>query len=142
MKKNTLKAVIISSVILVIIIFLVLIYINLFAGTSDSRNKNMDKYKITNDEKNAVQSKLKEVTEIESIDIHTNNNSRIVKILVTLNKDVEFAKMKNLAQESLKGFSEKSLGYYDFEFFIDTKEASEIYPKIGYKYVNNEDFSW
>ena len=128
---------------LIILIFLVLIYNNLFAGNNNSRNKDLSKYKITNNEKNKVTDKIKEISEVKSVDIHTNNNSKIIKILVTLESDVEFETMKNIAIEASKKFNKKNLSYYDIEFYIDSKnEESSIYPKIGYKFKDNNDFSW
>ena len=143
MKNKKIKLAIIALVALIIVVLIVLIYFNLFASRNNSRNKNIDNYKLTNNEINSVKDKINELESVDSVDIHTNNNSKIIKIVVNLTEDVEFDEIKKLANESLSGFSEDNLSYYDFEFFVDSnKEESEIYPKIGYKFVSNLEFSW
>lgn len=143
MKKNSKKWIIIGVVIVVILLLLFLIYKSVFASGRDSRNKDMSSHKLKNNEINAVESKIKEVEEVKSIDIHTNNNSRIIKIVVILSSDVDFKKMQEIANASLSSFEEDKLAYYDFEFYIDTEnEESEVYPKIGYKFKTNSEFSW
>ena len=143
MKKKKKVLIIIAVLTIIIFVFLALIYKNVFAGNDKTRNGDISKYKITNNEKNDIKDKINELEEVESIDIHTNNNSRIIKIIVKLKNDVDFEKMKELANSSLSNFNKKNLSYYDIEFYIDTvNEESEVYPKIGYKFKSNSEFSW
>ena len=143
MDKKKVKQIAIIAGALVIFIFILLIYNNIFAGNKAARNSDYSKYKLTNNEINSAKEKINELENVKSIDIHTNNNSKIVKIVVVLSDDVEFKKVKEVAQNVLTKFSEKSISYYDFEFYVDSeKENSEIYPKIGYKFRTNEEFSW
>lgn len=128
---------------LVIIIFLILIYNNVFAGGNNSRNKDLSKYKITNNEKNSVKDRIKEIEEVKSVDIHTNNNSKIIKILVILKSDVSFEELNKVVLDASSNFSKKNLSYYDIEIYIDSlNEESSIYPKIGYKFRDNSEFKW
>ena len=143
MKKKNIKWIIIAVVVIIIFAFLVLIYNSVFSGRNAIRNKDILNYKLTNNEINSVQDKIKEVPELKNVDVHTNNNSKIIKIVVTLSSDVDFDQMKKVAEESLNNFSEDNLSYYDIEFYIDTEnEESEIYPQIGYKFNSNSEFSW
>ena len=143
MKKKYIKWSVIALIIILIFVFLVLIYQNIFAGNKSSRNTDISNYKIVNNELNAVKDKINELEEVKSVDIHTNNNSKIVKIVVVLSEDVSFDTIKNVANESLSNFSEENRKYYDFEFYVDSENSeSEIYPKIGYKFKSNSEFSW
>ena len=143
MKRSAKKWIIVLVIIVTILVLLFLIYNTLFASGRDSRNSDMENHKLKNNEINPVESKIKEIEEVKSVDIHTNNNSRIVKIIVILNSDVEFDKIKEIASLSLSGFEEEKLSYYDFEFYVDVDaDESEIYPKIGYKFKSNSEFSW
>lgn len=143
MKKKHIKLIVIIGIIILILVFLFLIYKNLFASNNNSRNSDISNYKITNNEINSAKDKIKELEEVKSIDIHINNNSKIVKIIVLLSNDVAFDKINALANEVVSNFSEKNIGYYDFEFYVDSENAeSEIYPKIGYKFRANSGFSW
>lgn len=143
MKKKNTKFIIRCVVLILIIAFVFIIYSTLIAGHSSSRNKDISNYKISNNEINSAKDKIKEISEVKSIDIHTNNNSKIIKIVVVLEDDIAFDQIKNIANECLKNFSEENLSYYDFEFYVDTqKEESEIYPRIGYKDNLNSEFSW
>ena len=143
MKKNNIKIIIVSLIILIIAILLFLIYENLFADHGSARNNEFSNYNISDNEINSVKDKIKEIEQVKEVDIHTNNDSKIIKIIVNLSDDVKFDDMKKIAKESITNFSEDNLSYFDIEFFIDTeKEDSEIYPRIGYKVKSNEDFSW
>ena len=143
MKNKKIKFYLKIIVAIVIFIFLILIYNNLFAGINNSRNKDFSKYKITNNEKNKVKDAIREVDEVESIDIHINNNSKIIKIIVILKSDVDFDRMNKIATSASSKFNKKNLSYYDIEFYIDSEnKESSIYPKIGYKFKDNSEFSW
>lgn len=143
MKKKDIKLIIILVSITVIFIFLLLIYKNIFSGTNSSRNNDIKDYKISNNEINAVKNKINELEEVKTVDIHTNNNSKIVKIVVVLSSDIDFKEIQTVANESLTNFKKENLSYYDIEFYIDTEnEESETYPQIGYKFKTNSEFSW
>ena len=141
MKKKK-KIIIILSIVVVILVLLALVFKMLFGSNSSSRNSDIKKYKITSDEKTAVISEIKSLDEVKKVDIHTNNNSKIIKIVVNLSSDVDFDKIKEIAKKSISGFSEKNLKYYDIEFFVDSDSENSIYPKIGSKFRSNEGFSW
>ena len=143
MNNKKIKLCIKISVVLIVFIFLILIYNNLFAGNSNSRNKDLSKYKITNNEKNSVKDKIKEIEEVKNVEIHTNNNSKIIKVLITLKNDVDFEQMNKAVLDASSNFNKKNLSYYDIEVYIESEnKESSIYPKIGYKFRDNSEFSW
>ena len=78
---------------------------------------------------------------MKSVDVYI--DSKIIKIVVKLESDIDFEKVKEKANESLSGFSEENLTYYDVEFFVQSSnKESETYPQIGYKFKTNTEFSW
>lgn len=141
MNKKFLKYIIIFVVIVLICVFSFFIYKNLFSDSGNVRYKDIDKHKLTNNEINSVKDKIKEWEEIKKVDIYT--DSKIIKIVVKLNNDIDFEKVKEKANGILTEFNEKNLEYYDIEFFVaSATEESQVYPQIGYKFKNNLEFSW
>ena len=69
-------------------------------------------------------------------------NSKIIKIFVKLNDDVEFDKVKDIATKTVGKIDKKNLEFYDLEFFVDVNKDSQIYPKIGYKHKSSDNFVW
>jgi len=140
-KKKYIKYIIIFIVVLLIFITSFLIYKNLFAGTNSSRYENIENYKLTNNEINSVKDKINELEGVKKINIYT--DSKIIKIVVKLNEDINFDDIKKIANECVSGFSEDNLTYYDVEFFVQSEnKESETYPQIGYKFKTNSEFSW
>ena len=141
MKKKIIKYIIAVVILLIITIFSFVIYKNIFATSNSSRYENIESYKLTNDEINSVKDTIKELEQINNVDIYI--DSKIIKIVVKLENDVEFDKVKEKANASLKKFKEKNLEYYDVEFFVQSSNKdSEVYPQIGYKFKTNSEFSW
>lgn len=141
MNKKSIKYIIIAAVALLIIVFSIIIYKNIFASSNSSRYEGIENYKLTNNEINSVKDKINELDEVKKVDIYT--DSKIIKIVVKLSSEADFEKVKAKANESLKGFKEKNLTYYDVEFFVQSSNKdSEVYPQIGYKFKTNSEFSW
>lgn len=125
---------------LVILVLIGLIFNNLFGKSNSPRVKSTDKYTLTNNEKNSVKDKLEEIDNVDKVEIYT--NVKIIKIIVNLSDDTDFEKVKSISNEALSGFKEKNLNYYDIEIYVNGKEDSEIYPKIGYKHKTKSEFKW
>lgn len=141
MKKKTIKYVILAIIIILIFILSFFIYKNIFADGNTTRYKDIENYKLTNDEKNSAKDKINELEAIKNIDIYI--DSKIIKIVVELENDIDFGIVQAKANEVISSFSEKNLSYYDLEFFVSSSnEESEIYPQIGYKFKSNLEFSW
>ena len=141
MNKKTIKYIVIGSIVLLVVVLSILIYKNLFAQSNGSRYEDKKNYKLTNNEINFVEDKVNELDDVKSVDVYI--DSRIIKIVVKLKNDVDFEKVKEKANESLSGFSEENLKYYDVQFFVQSSnKKSETYPQIGYKFKTNTEFSW
>ncbi|MDO4963275.1 MAG: hypothetical protein Q4E75_04175 [bacterium] len=141
MKKNKVKLIIILVIILIVLSLSFLIYKNIFASSSSNRYKGIENHKITNNEINKCKDNFKDIEQIKSINVYT--NSKIIKIVIELKEDVDFDTIKDISNNSINSFKEKNLKFYDVEIFITSKtKESEIYPKIGYKFKTQEEFSW
>lgn len=128
-------------VVLLLCVLSFLVYKNLFVGSNSTRYKDIEKHKLTNNEINSVKDKVNELEDVKSVDVYV--DSKIIKIVVKLNNDLDLEKVKDKANETLSDIKEKNLLYYDIEFFVDSlNEESEIYPQIGYKFKSNSEFSW
>ncbi len=142
-KKNYAKYIKISIIVLVILLIFTLgfmAYKALFAGNENSRFVDLDKYKLSEKEIKSAKSKINELENIASVDVYT--KSKIIRIVVNLKNDIEFETIKEKSNEVLKSFTESNLSYYDVEIFIDSKSKDSEYPKIGYKYKTNSEFTW
>jgi len=139
--KKYIKYIVLLVIIIVIFILSLFIYKNLFEDSENSRYKDIGNYKLTNDEKNSVTNKINELENIKNVKIY--KDSRIIKIIVKLEEDIDFENLKIKANEVITSFSEKNLSYYDLQFFVESSnEESEVYPQIGYKFKANSEFAW
>lgn len=139
--KKYIKYIILLVIIIVIFILGFFIYKNLFADLDNSRYKDIETYKLTNDEKNSAKDKINELENVKSVKIY--KDSKIIKIVVKLEEDIDFENIKTNANHVITSFSEKNLSYYDLEFFVESdNKESEVYPQIGYKFKANEEFAW
>ena len=138
--KSNKKIIILVSVILLVLISFVLLY-KIFFGTSGSnRYEGIKSHQLSKTEINDVKGVVKELENVKSTKVYT--DSKIIKIFVKLKDDVEFDKVKDVATKTISKIKEKNLKFYDVEFFIESKDNSEVYPKIGYKHKSSEQFVW
>lgn len=139
--KKYIKYIVLLVILMVIFVLGFFIYKNMFADAVNSRYKDLENYKLTNDEKNSAKDKINELENIKSVKIY--KDSKIIKIVVKLEEDIDFESIKTKANEVIASFSEENLSYYDLEFFIESaNEESEVYPQIGYKFKANSEFAW
>ncbi len=131
-------------VLLLIIVLLIKIYNNLFPNTTSKRLEGIENYKLTSEEVDAVKDKINELDNIESIDIHTNeDHTKIITIFITLKEDIDLKKIETKLDETISLFSEQNLEFYDIQVYVDSKnEESEVYPQIGYKHKTSSSFAW
>ena len=141
MNKKSIKYIIIAIVLLSIIVFSFIIYKNIFAQSNSSRYEDIENYKLTKNEINSIKKEINVLDQIKAIDVYV--DSKIIKIVVKLNDDIDPNKVKEIANKSLTGIDKENLTYYDVEFFVESlNEKSEIYPQIGYKFKTSSEFSW
>lgn len=140
MLKKNYKILFFCGIIILFIVLLFLIYINLFKENDSNRLEDIEKYELTQKEISSIKDTINEIDKIKDIDIYA--NFKIIKIYINLLEEVDFKLIKEVCNKALENFNEKNLKYYDIEVFIDYKEESEIYPKIGYKHKANSKFTW
>ena len=139
--KKYYKWLILAIVLIIVSVLLLLICKNLFNNEVSNRLEGADNHKITKNEIDLVKETLNEIEAIEDVNIST--NYKIIKIFIEIKEDIDLKKIDEIATESLSGFSEKNLKFYDVEVFVEClNEESEIYPKIGYKHKSNSEFTW
>lgn len=139
--KKHYKLIITILVIIIVFVLCLFIYKNLFQENGSNRLENIENYKLTKKEKDKVEEKLNEIGNVNSIDIYT--NYKIIKIYLELKEDVDFEDVQKISNEAIEKVSSDNLEYYDVEIFVQTlNEESEVYPKIGYKYKTNSEFTW
>ena len=140
-KKKIPKLIPIIIVALIILILLILIYNNLFKSSSSSRFKDLDKYELTDSEVSDVKSTFDNLDNLNKVSVYI--KSKIIRIYLVLNDDVELKKVAELADSSINKISEKNLKYFDVEIFIESlNKESTVYPKIGYKHKSQTKFTW
>ena len=127
---------------LIIVILGIMVYFSLFSSSNSERFEDINKYKLTKTEIKKVEETFKEVESLKSISVESSEESKIIKIFITLKEDVEVDKIKDISNSSLESFNEKNLGYYDFEIFVESDSEESEYPIIGYKHKENSKFSW
>ena len=128
---------------LIIIVLLVKIYNNLFPNSGSKRLEGIENYNLTSEEVNAVKEKINELENIESIDVHTNDElTKIITIFITLKEDIDLEKVKSKLDEVIPLFSEDNLKFYDIQVFVKSNEESDVYPQIGYKHKTSSNFAW
>ena len=139
--KKYYKIIITALIVIIIVLLSLFIYKNIFQEGVSERLDGIENYKLTKEEISSVKEKFNELESVSNIDIET--NYKIIKVFLKLNDDLDFEKIKNVSNESITCFSEDNLSFYDIEIFVDSEvEESETYPKIGYKYKTNSEFTW
>ena len=139
--KKYYKLIIVFVVILIISLLGLLIYKNLFQEGTSNRLEGIENYNLTKNEKKSIKETLNELETIESVDIYT--NYKIIKIFLVLNEEVDFKKVKEISNKAIESISEDNLSFYDVEIFVECNdEESQVYPKIGYKYQTDTEFTW
>lgn len=140
-KKKIVKLIVVLLVLIIAFISIFMIYKNLFASSNNTRYEGIEKHKLTNNEKNAIEDVLNEIENIEELEVFV--SSKIIKMIVNLKEDIDFEQVKNISNQAITKISEKNLKFYDVEIYVDSmNEESEVYPQIGYKHKSKSEFSW
>ena len=134
------KLITIVGVLILILVSIILIYKIFFGSSGSDRYEGIDSHKLSKSEITDIKGVIKEITDVKNVKIYT--KSKIIKILVNLNSDVEFDTVKNTATKVISKIDKKNLEFYDVELFVDAKKDSKVYPRIGYKHKTSENFAW
>ena len=139
LKKNKKIITIVSIALLVLIAFL-LIYKIFFGSSGSDRYEGIKSHKLSKTEINDVTKVIKGLNNVKSSKVYV--DSKIIKIFVKLKDDVEFDEVKDVATKTISKIDKNNLKFYDLEFFVESKDDSKTYPKIGYKHKSSENFVW
>ena len=139
--KKHYKMIVVALVLIIIVLLCVFVYKNIFKSGISERLEGIENYTLTEKEISKIEEKFNELEVVSDIELKA--NYKIIKIFLNLTEDIEFEKVKKVSDEAISLFSEENLSFYDVEIFVDSEvEESETYPKIGYKYKTNSEFTW
>lgn len=143
-KSKNIARIIIIVIVLVIVCLLFLVFNMFFSSSSSKRLEGIEKYELTNNEKNAVKDKISELDNVKSVDVYViSDKTKILRIFIKLSEDIDFKKLDEKCNEAITLFSKENLSFYDVEVFVESaNKESEVYPQIGYKHKTNEKLSW
>lgn len=136
------KVIKLAIIILITIIILGVGFVvikNLFGGSSNDRLAESSKYKLSNNEKDAVIDKLEEIGNVKNAKVFI--NKKIIKIIVNLEGDIDSSKVTEVSNQAITLFNKKNLKYFDVEIFVNS-DKQDVEPMVGYKHKTNEQFSW
>ena len=138
--KDNKKIITIVGIALLVVIAFILIYKIFFGSSGSDRYEGIKSHKLSKTEISDVTKVIKELDNVKSTKVYT--DSKIIKIFVKLKDDVEFDAVKDVATKTISKIDKNNLKFYDLEFFVDSKDDSKVYPKIGYKHKSSENFVW
>lgn len=139
LKENKKMITIIGGIILLLII-VILIYKIFFSGSNSDRYSGINSHKLTKTEITNIKNTVHDIDKTKNVKVYT--NSKIIRIFVNLAEDVEFDIVKEVANKTISKIDKKNLEFYDVEFFVQSKDDSAVYPKIGYKHKSSDSFVW
>lgn len=103
------------------------------------RLEGIEEVTITDAKKNEIISKIKEEKDITSASIDI--QGKIINISITATtEDNTVELLEALGAKVIGYFSEDEIAFYDFQFFIQNKDAN--YNLMGYKNKKNTDTTW
>lgn len=139
--KKLIKLGIILAVIIAIVVMCVIAFNNLFGNSENNRYKDIEKHKLTKAEIKGIKEIFEPLEQVDKISVDV--NSKKIVIDLTLSEDVDFEKIKELANQSVEQIVSDNLSYYDVEIFVESlNKESTVYPRIGYKHKSREKFTW
>lgn len=142
-KKNK-NIIIVVSVILIILVLGLIIKSLLFPTTRGSvygdRLKNIDNYKIKNQDIKDIKKELNDQTAVERVSY--NNEGRILCFLIYLDTEIKVDDAKKYANIVIDKLSNKIKKYYDIQIIFCGDKKSTVYPIAGYKSKSSEEFVW
>ena len=104
-----------------------------------SRLEGIDKVPITDDRKKEIEDFIKEDKSISSASLSV--KGKIVNVIINVSsKEKTLEDVQKLCNSVLEKFKKEEIDFYDFQFFVENKEAN--YVSIGYKNKKNGSISW
>ncbi len=131
---------------IVFFVLLIIISVWLFIVPTFKTNKygnrldEMEKHKISSDVISKVKDRASGNDSVEKIDYH--REGRILNFIITVDSNFGLDQAKEFAKGILDEISDEDKKYYDIQVLIRSKDKSDVYPVIGYKSKNSDDFSY
>lgn len=130
---------------LLIIASIVLAYQLFFSYDNNKYGNRLDNIKnleISNHTITKLKSELKELEQVEDVDVH--GNGKIINITFHVTNDLEKNNAKEYGEKALSYFSEEERKNYDMQVYVMTKEVDEEkgYSIIGYAKAGKEALIW
>ena len=138
-KKNK-KLITILGVSILILISIILVYKIFFGSSGSDRYEGINSHKLSKKEISDIKDNVNDLEKVDSVKVYV--KSKIIRIVVNLETDVEFDSVKDVANKIISKIDKENLKFYDVEFFVSTKDDSKVYPRIGYKHKTSEKFAW
>lgn len=144
--KKHLIEIIIFVIFISIVIFGVTTFVTMWFDSSGSkygtRLNGIEKVELGDKYLKETEGKLKENEIVDKV--QSNIKGRIINFVITVNKDTELKKAKELTTVIIESLEEDELEFYDIQVYLVEKDAGEEtkYPKIGYKHKSSENFVW
>lgn len=148
MKKVIKENKVLFALALVIFISLIVIAIGLityFYSTDGdkygSRLKDIEKYPISK----KIDEEIMSLYETGVLDVKVNIHGKIIYIIMDVTNGASKWYARSLAEKALEKFSDEEKGYYDIQFMITCKNASEEttdYPQEGLKSSKSSIIVW
>ena len=142
--KNNKVAVVafIICVIFVILVFAVKLTFFPNEGTAiyGDRLDGIEEVEITDKQQEDIIKSLEDKDEVKEVSCDI--KGRTLNVLITVNDDVELDPAKALTSSITDILEEDQTSYYDIQVFISKDNDDTIFPIIGYKHQNKDEFSW
>ena len=144
--KKHLIELIIFIIFISIVVFGVTTFVTMWFDSSGSkygtRLNGISKVELGDKYLNETEEKIKENEIVDKVE--SNIKGRIINFVITVNKDTELNKAKELTTIVVDSLKEDELEFYDIQVYLVEKDAGEEskYPKIGYKHKLSEKFVW
>ena len=140
-KRHRLLTIGIGMILFIFIFLSVYLFNSKHGGIYGDRCKDRDEYAISTKEVKKVKDKIREISEVNKVDIYTKLCT--VKIIINIEKDVDIEAIKTKSSEILGFFSEDELKYYDFSLYVNSDdEESKTYPINVTKHKSEDNFAW
>ena len=136
---------VLATIVIVCFIIILIVTMKLFFGVSTSaygdRLESISSSPVTDEQKNAITSKLKENDSVSDVEVHT--QGKIIYIRITY-KGVSLNRAKEIAVTAMDTIKEEYQKLYDVHFTLKQTgdENSETFTVMGAKNINGKEVIW
>lgn len=135
------------SILIICLVAIFIVFVTYFVGGSKSkygdRLDNIEKYPFNEKEIKELTTKIKENESIKDIEVRT--SGKIIYLHFAFDSKVTLEEAKGIAIESLEYFDEKTLSFYDLQYYIkaDSTDKTDGFLLMGARNSNGTGgISW